>query len=121
MKHTYPVRHPPVPPAAQRGEITPAGQEFLGRQEPPAAPQGAAQAPLPHERDESHHGQASAAAKQQEIGQQAYDDVLGPAEDTDRGPVMDRMYHDMVSSTSGPPKPSPARETRKPRKAPVDR
>jgi hypothetical protein len=24
MKHFYPVRHPPVPPAATRGETTPA-------------------------------------------------------------------------------------------------
>jgi hypothetical protein len=46
MKHFYPVRHPPVPPAATQGETTPPAEEAratkdeapAGRAERPARP-----------------------------------------------------------------------------------
>jgi hypothetical protein len=101
MKRTYPIRHPPVPPAARRGEITPAEEEFLSRSEPAAPPESASRAPLPHERDESHHGQVCAEPRQREVGRQAYEDTVGPTEDTDRGPVMDQVYHALVAPLTG--------------------
>lgn len=49
---------------------------------------------LPHERDESADSQADdrANAPGREIGERAFDDVKSGRVDTDRGPVMDRLY-----------------------------
>jgi len=56
---------------------------------------------LPHEHDESARSQASASPRHAEIGRQAMDDQLGPSEDTDRGPVMDKVYHEKVATDRG--------------------
>jgi len=56
---------------------------------------------LPHELDESARSQASASPRHAEVGRQAMEDELGPSEDTDRGPVMDEVYHDKVATDRG--------------------
>ncbi len=56
---------------------------------------------LPHELDESARSQASATPRHAEIGKRAMDDELGPTEDTDRGPVLDKVYHDKVATDRG--------------------
>lgn len=49
---------------------------------------------LPHERDESVDSQArdDTNAPGHEIGEKALDDLRAGRVDTDRGPVMDRLY-----------------------------
>jgi hypothetical protein len=39
MKHFYPVRHPPVPPAATRGETTPPEPDACSTTDKPARAQ----------------------------------------------------------------------------------
>jgi len=56
---------------------------------------------LPHELDESARSQASATPRHAEIGRRALEDELGPSEDTDRGPVMDKVYHEKVATDRG--------------------
>ena len=56
---------------------------------------------LPHELDESAHSQASATPRHAEIGRKALEDETGPSQDTDRGPVMDQVYHDKVANDRG--------------------
>jgi hypothetical protein len=56
---------------------------------------------LPHDLDESARSQASASPRHAEIGKQAMEDELGPSEDTDRGPVLDEVYHDKVATDRG--------------------
>jgi len=80
MKHVYPVRHPPVPEAAVRGETTPP-----------------AEAPLPHERDESSHSQAQGTAGQQAMGKKALRNATDGSADTDRGPVADKVYNETLA------------------------
>jgi hypothetical protein len=94
VKQQYPVRHPPVPEAARRGEIT-------APQEPPAAPSPQ----LPHEQDESSHSQASATPEQQDIGRRARANAVDGTADTDRGPVADAVYNDKVAPDRGAGKP----------------
>lgn len=50
---------------------------------------------LPHERDQSadsQQSQADAHVPGKEIGERAYEDLRAGRADTDRGPVMDRLY-----------------------------
>lgn len=89
MKHVYPPRHPPwldasVPPAtpASRGQ--------------PAEPA------LPHEHDESSASQARATPGQESLGRQAYDNATDGTTDTDRGPLMDKVYNEKVAPDRGP-------------------
>jgi hypothetical protein len=56
---------------------------------------------LPHELDESARSQACASQRQVEIGRQALADELGPSQDTDRGPVLDKVYHEHVATDRG--------------------
>jgi hypothetical protein len=56
---------------------------------------------LPHEADESSRSQASASPRHREIGRQAMEDELSPSEDTDRGPVLDKVYHEKVATDRG--------------------
>ena len=56
---------------------------------------------LPHELDESARSQASATPRHAEIGRQAMADELSPSEDTDRGPVLDKVYHEKVATDRG--------------------
>lgn len=55
---------------------------------------GQAQPRLPHERDESSDSQNDDAANEpgREVGEQALADLKAGRVDTDRGPVMDRLY-----------------------------
>ena len=84
MKHVYPVRHPPVPEAAVRGATTPATE--------PA---------LPHERDESSHSQAQGTAGQVDVGKRALHDATDGTADTDRGPVLDKVYNEKLAPDRG--------------------
>ena len=86
MKHVYPVRHPPVPDAAARGETTPPGG--VQAREPA----------LPHEIDESSRSQGRANEQQKTVGRQAYRDAVDGTADTDRGPVLDRVYNEKIAS-----------------------
>ncbi len=56
---------------------------------------------LPHEVDESRHSQARASERQVEVGKKAYEDTIGPTEDTDRGPVADAVYNDKLAPDRG--------------------
>jgi hypothetical protein len=69
----------------------------------PAAP--SRQPPLPHEHDESSHSQASGTPQQKEVGRKAWRDASGGGADTDRGPVMDRVYNEKVAPDRGPERP----------------
>ena len=51
---------------------------------------------LPHERDESSDSQETQGGDAPDIGKRAHDDVERGVVDTDRGPVLDRVYHDKV-------------------------
>jgi hypothetical protein len=84
MKHVYPVRHPPVPAAAARGETTVAGQPSL-----------------PHESDESSHSQAQGTEGQKTVGRQALRNATDGTADTDRGPVLDKVYNDKIAPDRG--------------------
>jgi hypothetical protein len=66
-----------------------------GRARPRVAPA------LPHELDESARSQACASARQVEIGRRALEDELSPSVDTDRGPVLDQVYHELVATDRG--------------------
>jgi hypothetical protein len=56
---------------------------------------------LPHDLDESARSQASASAQHVDIGKQALADEMSPSEDTDRGPVLDKVYHEKVATDRG--------------------
>jgi hypothetical protein len=92
MKHVYPVRHPPMPPEPAPGE-TP-----VSREQPP-------EPALPHERDESSQGQARGTPQQEAVGREAYRNATDGTTDTDRGPVMDRVYNEKVAPDRGPAEP----------------
>ena len=51
---------------------------------------------LPHERDESSDSQETQGGEPPEIGKKAHDDVERGVVDTDRGPVVDRVYREKV-------------------------
>ena len=81
-------------PAARRAETPPARQDELWPEDPvrPQAPSPH----LPHEDDQSSQSQASATPQHRPIGEKAYEDTTSEREDTDRGPVMDDIYHRLV-------------------------
>ncbi len=59
--------------------------------------QGGEAAPrLPHEHDQSSDSQQSQGGGAPRVGKQAFDDVERGVVDTDRGPVVDRVYNDKV-------------------------
>ncbi len=51
---------------------------------------------LPHEHDQSSDSQQSQEGTAPRIGRQALEDVERGLVDTDRGPVVDRVYNDKV-------------------------
>ncbi|KAF1043240.1 hypothetical protein [Xylophilus sp.] len=51
---------------------------------------------LPHERDQSADQQDSESAQGTEKGRQAYADKQSGQQDTDKGPVLDKVYNDEV-------------------------
>jgi hypothetical protein len=88
MKHVYPVRHPAWLDAQAKGSTT-------------ASRNQAPEPSMPHEQDESSASQASATARQQDVGQQAYGDATDGSADTDKGPVMDKLYKQKVAPDRG--------------------
>ena len=56
---------------------------------------------LPHEIDESSRSQASANEQHAAVGKKALEDASGPSQDTDRGPVLDKVYHEHVAPDQG--------------------
>lgn len=70
-----------------------------GAAEPRVEPQ------LPHDIDESAHSQARGSERQVDVGEQAYKDTVGPAQDTDRGVVTDALYNQSVAPDRGRTKP----------------
>ena len=95
MKHVYPPRHPPWLDAAapQATGATTASSDQAREPE------------LPHGRDESSHSQARATPAQDEVGQRAYGNATDGTTDTDRGPVMDKVYNEKVAPDRGAAKP----------------
>ena len=88
MKHVYPVRHPASLDAAANGGTA----ASRGRSREPA---------LPHEHDESSHSQARATEQQESVGNKAYGNATDGTADTDRGPVMDRVYNEKIAPDRG--------------------
>lgn len=76
--------------------------------QPEAAPQGrgGAEPQLPHERDESSHGQSRGTEEQVPVGRQAHADVVAGRQDTDRGPVLDEVYNRTLAPDRGAKPPS---------------
>jgi len=68
-----------------------AGGQVLPRPEPS----------LPHELDESSRSQASASPRHAAVGRQAMEDEMSPSQDTDRGPVLDKVYNEQVAPDRG--------------------
>jgi len=92
MKHVYPVRHP----ASLDDEPNGATITSRGHSREPS---------LPHESDESSHSQESATPGQKSVGRKAYGNATDGSVDTDRGPLMDKVYNEKVApdrGTSGP-------------------
>lgn len=84
MKHVYPPRHPAELDAAANASRQPS---------------------LPHEQDESSHSQERATPSQEEVGRKAYDNATDGTADTDRGPLMDKVYNEKVAPDRGPAEP----------------
>ena len=87
MKHVYPPRHPAFLDAA------------------PAATGASREPRLPHEQDEASHSQERASPRQEEVGRKAYDNATDGTTDTDRGPLMDKVYNEKVAPDRGPAEP----------------
>ena len=88
MRHVYPPRHPASLDAPSSGATTVSRE----RTSEPA---------LPHEQDESSHSQARATPQQQDVGRKAWRDATDGTVDTDRGPVMDKVYNAKVAPERG--------------------
>jgi hypothetical protein len=73
-----------------------ARQDDLWPEDEPRAPDTPAPH-LPHDEDESSHSQASGTPMHRPVGEKAYDDTVSDRVDTDKGPVMDEVYHRMVA------------------------
>jgi len=85
--------------AAGQGETTPARQDDLRPEDKPG--EDTPSPHLPHEHDESSHSQASASPQHRPVGEKAYEDTTSDRVDTDKGPVMDDVYHRMVTEKGG--------------------
>lgn len=92
MNKVYPPRHP------ASLDATPNGQTTASRQQ-------ASEPSLPHEQDESSHSQARATPAQNEVGSKAYGNATDGTTDTDRGPMMDKVYNEKVAPDRGPDEP----------------
>lgn len=58
---------------------------------------------MPHERDESADNQQLQEPSNKKMGDQAHADATGPQQDTDKGPVMDKVYREGVKPGAGDP------------------
>jgi hypothetical protein len=83
--------------AATRGDTPTVRQDDLWPEDKPREAPAPAP-PLPHDLDESSHSQASATPQHGPVGRKAYDDTAAGRVDTDKGPVMDDVYHRIVVS-----------------------
>ncbi len=92
MKHVYPPRHPASLDAAAAGSTT-------------ASRDNEREPSLPHEQDESSHSQARASEQQKDVGDKAFRNATDGTADTDRGPVMDKVYNEKVAPHRGPDQP----------------
>jgi hypothetical protein len=92
MKHVYPVRHPAWLDAQAKGSTT-------------ATRDRAREPSLPHEQDESSSSQASASPQHREVGRKAYDNATDGSADTDRAPVMDKLYNERLAPDRGADEP----------------
>ena len=92
LKHVYPPRHPASLDTPPDGSTT-------------ASRDRAREPALPHESDESSHGQASATPQQKEVGREAYRNATDGTADTDRGPLMDQVYNEKVAPRRAPETP----------------
>jgi hypothetical protein len=88
MKHVYPPRHP-------ASLDTAAADATTGSREPA----------MPHEQDESSRSQARATPQQEEVGRKAYRNATDGTADTDRGPVVDKVYNEKVAPDRGQAQP----------------
>lgn len=61
----------------------------------------AAEPGLPHEHDESSHGQRRATPEQDKQGRRAFGNATDGMQDTDRGPVLDKVYNEKVAPGRG--------------------
>jgi hypothetical protein len=85
---------PPPTPADPAGEGAPVAAGMTR-----ATQSGMRQPRLPHERDESSDSQVAAPAEASgQPGRQAYDDLQAGVVDTDRGPLLDRLYRRLFKS-----------------------
>ena len=76
MKHVYPPRRP-------------------------ASLDQAAKPALPHEHDESSSSHESATPQQKDVGRRALRNATDGTVDTDRGPLMDKVYNEKVAPDRG--------------------
>ena len=92
MKQVYPPRHPASMDAAPNGQTT-------------ASRDQAREPALPHEQDESSHSQTRATPQQTEVGRKAFGNATDGTTDTDRGPLMDKVYNEKVAPDRGDAEP----------------
>ena len=92
MKHVYPPRHPASLDAAGAGSTT-------------ASRDNSREPSLPHEQDESSHSQERASEQQKDMGDKAFRNATDGTADTDRGPLMDKVYNEKVAPHRGPDEP----------------
>jgi hypothetical protein len=87
---------PPTPPSSPSPPSGPSRQtgQALQPRGRPADAAGKRNAQLPHERDESSDPEAPAGSEpsQRAVAEQARRDVRQGLQDTDRGPVTERVY-----------------------------
>jgi hypothetical protein len=92
MNKVYPPRHPASLDAASNAPTSTARDQA---QEPS----------LPHEQDESSHSQASGTPQQNDQGLKAFGNATDGTTDTDRGPLMDKVYNEKVAPDRGDAEP----------------
>ena len=92
MKQVYPPRHPASMDGAPNGQTT-------------AARDRAKEPSLPHEQDESSRSQASGTPQQKDVGLKAFGNATDGTADTDRGPLMDKVYNEKVAPDRGDAEP----------------
>ncbi len=70
-------------------------------QQPEAEDRSGHQMRQPNEHDTSADSQAGANAGAAAVGRQAHKDVTSGQQDTDKGPVADKVYHDHLRGDRG--------------------
>jgi hypothetical protein len=88
MNKVYPPRHPASMDTAPNGQTT-------------ASRDQSREPSLPHEQDESSRSQSRATPQQKEVGGEAFNNATDGTADTDRGPLMDKVYNEKVAPDRG--------------------